>query len=121
MQRFFTYAELASLRPGDLRLRRTWVRRVGRRIQGMAGEPGGYQDLFRALGFRLDHAGARHIRLTENDNESELTLICETPSDTRDFAGVQPVTHLGAQERAELRASARSRRRRGGVRSLLAR
>jgi|SRR5579859_7700505 len=121
IQRFFPHSELEGLRPSDLRLRRTWVRRVGRRIQGIAGEPGGYQNLFRALGYRLDQDRARRIRLVENDEDNELLLSYESPDITRDSDGEQPVMHLRAQERDEMRASARDRRRRSGLLSLLVR
>lgn len=109
IQRFFTHGELRSLRRGDWKLRRTLVRRIGHRLRGVAGEPGGYQDLFRALGYRLDEASASQIQIAEDEVQDRLVmtyLVQHSP----DEPARKLEMALGPEERESLRRSARSRR-----------
>jgi hypothetical protein len=115
MQRFFTYQELSSLRRGDLRLRRTLVRRIGHRLQGLAGEPGGYQDLFRALGYTLDEVSAGNIQLTEDEPEGKLMLKFRVSEDTTSSDLEEPETVLARDDRDAIRRAARARRGEQGM------
>ena len=110
MQRFFSYDELRTLHLGDLRVRRTIVRKIGHKFQGLAGEPGGYQDLFRALGYTLDAQGAHRIHLSEDESEGTLVLRYEPSSQ----AGAQ-TSVLGVNERDNLRQAAKARRGETGM------
>jgi hypothetical protein len=104
MQRFFTHRELLALRWGDHQLRRRF-----RRQRGLAQEPGGYQDLFRALGFALDDKSASFIQLDERDNELLVTYLAPDQADgsaPKDYSEV-----YGAPEREMLRHHAQQRRR----------
>lgn len=102
VERFFPHGEIAALRLGDLRLRRRFARRMSTRLQGVALEPGGYQDLFRTLGHDLDHRSASLLTLQE-DREDTLILVY-TAEDG------QQETCLSPRDRAVLRMAARSRR-----------
>lgn len=102
VERFFPHGEIVALRLGDLRLRRRVARRMGTRLQGIALEPGGYQDLFRTLGHDLDHRAASRVTLGE-DGEDTL-ILAYTAED-----GKQE-TCLSPRDRAVLRMAARSRR-----------
>jgi len=115
MQRFFTYQELSSLRRGDLRLRRTLVRRIGHGLQGLAGEPGGYQDLFRALGYTLDEVAAGNIQLTEDEPGGKLMLKYSLPEDTNSSDPEEPETVLARDDRDAMRRAARARRGEQGL------
>lgn len=107
VERFFPHAEVAALRLGDLRLRRRLAGRLGTRLQGVGLDPGGYQDLFRALGHELDATGAWGVTVREESVEGTLTLWCETTDGRYE-------TTLGSSERASLRLQARSRRNERG-------
>lgn len=113
IQRFFTYPELRSLRRGDWRFRRTLVRRIGHKLQGVAGEPGGYQDLFRALGHTLDEAPASHVHISEDEVEGKLVITYHHAphGSVRDTV----VMVLGPDEREAVRKAARSRRVERGI------
>lgn len=114
MQRHFTYEELAGLRRGDLNLRRALMRRIGHKLQGFAGEAGGYQDLFRALGHTLDESSARSISVSENESESKLILRYELEQRIDGSMPSIPVTVLGPDEREALRKAAQARRHERG-------
>jgi hypothetical protein len=105
VERYFPRGEIAGLRLGDLRLRRRLTGRLGNRLQGVALEPGGYQDLFRALGHELDRMEASLTSIREDSREGSLVVSCETPD------GPYEAT-LGPEERADLRQRARGRRQR---------
>lgn len=115
MQRYFTYQELSSLRRGDLRLRRTLVRRIGHRLQGLAGEPGGYQDLFRALGYTLDEVSAAKVQFTEDESVGTLKLKYSLPEDTNSSDSEEPETVLARDDRDAIRRAARARRGEQGL------
>lgn len=102
-ERFFPRAEVLALRLGDLRLRRRLARRIGGRLQGVALEPGGYQDLFRTLGHHLDERAASFVALREDD---DMLILSYTAS-----SGVHE-TRLSPRDRAVLRMAARARRER---------
>jgi hypothetical protein len=109
IQRFFTHEELRSLRRGDWTLRRTLVRRIGHKLQGVAGEPGGYQDLFRALGYALDAAGASQVQISEDASEGKLAMTYQVYRAPEEPAQ-KLVKVFGREEREAMRKSARSRR-----------
>jgi hypothetical protein len=115
MQRFFSYQELTSLRRGDLRLRRTLVRRIGQRLQGLAGEPGGYQDLFRALGYTLDEVSAGKIEFTEDEPKGTLTLTYSVSRDSNRPDREPSETILARDDRDAIRTAARARRGEQGL------
>jgi hypothetical protein len=100
-ERFFPRAEVVALRLGDLRLRRRFAGRIGGRLQGVALEPGGYQDLFRAIGHDLDQHVAMFVALREEDDM--LILIYSTEDGEQE-------TRLSPRDRTVLRVAARSRR-----------
>jgi hypothetical protein len=104
MQRFFTRAEVLALRWGDLKLRRHF-----RRERGLAQEPGGYQDLFRALGFDLDEKAAALIQLDERDSILQVSYLAPATGDGA--APVQVRDVYGPDERDLLRTHAHERRR----------
>ncbi len=105
VERFFPHVEVESLRLGDLRLRRRLAGRLGNRLQGVALEPGGYQDLFRALGHEIDRAHAGDTLIREDGMDAILSLTFETPHGNQEMV-------LGPDDRAALRLEARSRRKR---------
>lgn len=115
MQRHFTHNELGELRRGDLSLRRAVMRRIGHRLQGLAGEPGGYQDLFRALGYTLDENSARAITVSENEAEGKLIIRYEVMQRIEGLAPTIPVTVLGPGDRETLRKAAKARRSERGL------
>jgi hypothetical protein len=104
MQRFFTHHDVLALRWGDHRLRQ----RI-RRQRGLARESGGYQDLFRALGFVLDEKSASLIQLDERDNDLIVTYLTPDASDGSTPKQCRDV--FGPDERAALREHAKQRRR----------
>ena len=110
LQRFFTAEDIEALPRGDMRLRRTVVRRIGHKLQGLAGEPGGYQDLLRALGFHFDEDRAARVQLVEDESADKLvvTYYLEASSTAE---GAQQSLVLGPRERDELRLEAHARRR----------
>lgn len=112
MQRFFSYQEVLALRGGDFKLRRTLLHRI-RKLQGLGGEPGGYQDLFRALGYTLDVQSACQVQLVENEPDGKLVIAYQTVDPGPHSA--KPITILGPEEREELRLAAHARRRRRGL------
>lgn len=105
VERFFSYAEIAALRLGDLRLRRRLAGRIGNRLQGLALEPGGYQDLFRTLGHDLDGRIATCVTL-EEEGEDMLVMVYTVN-------GAVEERLLSPRDRAVLRVAARSRRGNG--------
>lgn len=100
-ERFFPRSEILGLRLGDLRVRRRFARRIGGRLQGVALEPGGYQDLFRTLGHDLDQRAASFAALAEED---DMLIVRYTAEDG------EHETRLSPRDRAVLRIAARSRR-----------
>jgi hypothetical protein len=105
MQRFFTFDEVRDLSWGDLKLRRRFRRR------GFA-EPGGYQDLFRALGYELDATSAFQARIDESGDV--LTLDYCTPPPAGESVPLQHRDVLGPDERSRVRQAAKARRRQQG-------
>jgi hypothetical protein len=104
IQRHFTLDEIQTLQRGDLRVRRSVVRRVGRRLQGLTAEPGGYQDLFRALGYTLDQSGARDVCILEEEGTDQLVVLQNVSE--------EPAAEvLGLEDRERLRRAAQARRR----------
>jgi hypothetical protein len=109
MQRVFTQEEVRSLRWGDLGLRRRFLRRFGKG-PGLTREPGGYQDLFRALGHQLDEAPVRHVMLDEDDDADTLTVSYQVRDPDTGDEWITQTLVLGPAERDEIRQAARSRR-----------
>lgn len=101
VERFFPHREIAALRWGDLRLRRRFARRIQSRLQGVALEPGGYQDLFRTIGYDLDQRAASIVTLKEDGDTLILTYAVHDG---------EQATRLTPRDRAVLRIAARSRR-----------
>lgn len=110
LQRFFTVDDIEALPRGDMRLRRTVVRRIGHKLRGLAGEPGGYQDLLRALGFHLDEEGAGRVQLVEDEIADKL-VVTYYPAPGSTNEATQQSMLLGPREREELRVEAHARRR----------
>lgn len=108
MQRVFTHEEIRVLRWGDLGLSRRFWRRFGKG-RGLTRESGGYQDLFRALGYELDSAEALCVMLDENDREDTVTLSYRKPSPGPEEDDIQTVV-LGPREREDVKRAARARR-----------
>jgi hypothetical protein len=109
MQRVFTHDDVRSLRWGDLGLRRRLLRRFGKG-PGLTREPGGYQDLFRALGYQLDEASAWHVMLDENDVEDTLTVTYHLRNPGAGDGWTTQINTLGPAEREATRQAARLRR-----------
>jgi hypothetical protein len=109
-ERYFSIQEIAGMRLGDLGLRRRLAGRIGKRLQGMAREPGGYQDLFRAIGHELDVMRASGVVALEGEVDDTLILTFDEQVE------VPKRLELGPLDRAVVRVRARSRRRAGKAR-----
>lgn len=114
LQRTFTDAEVHGLQRGDLQVRRRLVRRIRRRLEGMAAEPGGYQDIFRALGYLLDSERASDLRLAEDEEHDALILARRVPADIGSPSTDERITSLEHEQRDALRKAAQARRGREG-------
>ncbi|MBV9280317.1 MAG: hypothetical protein JOZ41_09575 [Chloroflexi bacterium] len=110
LQRFFSYRQLSTRSDANVRVRRTLVRRIGHKLQGLSAEPGGYQDLFRALGHRLDAESARHVEVREDEMEGALVVTYRPAGGEDGSATDRSEIVLNGAEREALRRDARARR-----------
>jgi hypothetical protein len=104
MQRYFTKWEIESLRWSDLHLRRK------RGLHGsFSHEEGGYQDLLRSLGHKLDRLVATLVHIDEVDDELVVTYL--TSGESGLSAPSRHTEKLGPEGRETLRKEALTRRR----------
>lgn len=102
LQRFFACDDLRSMRATDSRLLRVLLPHMGRTMQGMAGEPGGYQELLRALGSRLDGVFARQVLIVE-EQATDTLVVTYAVAGPLDAGSTSHLETYGPGERESLR------------------